>query len=101
MEPGYGKWFQSAFCVFSLQYDMIDNLTLPYLPFDDLLRPTVAIVFETLVRGPCLNGLPFYGIYSTQSREPHARSIFVVFYTRAISAFVNCARPAMGEKNLV
>lgn len=76
MEPGYGKWFQSAFCVFSLQYDMIDNLTLPDLPFDDLLRPTVAIVFGTLVRGPCLNGLPFYGIYSTQSREPHARSIF-------------------------
>jgi len=33
MEPGYGKCFQSAFCVFSLQYDMIDNLTLPYLTF--------------------------------------------------------------------
>lgn len=55
---------------------MIDNLTLPYLPFDDLLRPTVAIVFGTLVRGPCLNGLPFTVTYSTQSREPHARSHF-------------------------
>lgn len=32
MEPGYGKWFQSAFCVFSLQYDMIDNLTYLTLP---------------------------------------------------------------------
>lgn len=62
MEPGYGKWFQSAFCVFSLQYDMIDNLTI--LPFD-LLRPTVAIVFGTLVRGPCLNGLPFTVTYLT------------------------------------
>lgn len=46
------------FAFFSLQYDMIDNLTLPDLP-SDLLRPTVAIVFGTLVRGPCLNGLPF------------------------------------------
>lgn len=53
------------FAFFSLQYDMIDNLTLPYLPFDDLLQPTVAIVFGTLVRGPCLNGLPFTVTYLT------------------------------------
>lgn len=55
------------FAFFSLQYDMIDNLTLPDLTFlfDDLLRPTVAIVFGTLVRGPCLNGLPFTVTYLT------------------------------------
>lgn len=65
------------FAFFSLQYDMIDNLTLPDLTFLwTFLRPTVAIVFGTLVRGPCLNGLPFTVTYSTQSREPHARSIF-------------------------
>lgn len=82
---------------------MIDNLTLPYLPFDDLLRPTVAIVFGTLVRGPCLNGLPFYGyllytISGAACTEHFFFKLIVVFYTRAISAFVNCARPAMGEK---